>query len=151
MSRLRSVCIALVVAVACGGPQDLGRTGATCFRDDDCEAGMICVAPKPTDIHRVCSNDPTPLISMVERPPVMAAGGTAGSGGAAGGVTGTPTAGTAAAGTDAGGNASGGTAGAAGKAGNGGAAGNAAGGTDAAGTAGTSGTAGTAPDGGAPP
>jgi hypothetical protein len=155
VSRRRSVCAAVVIAVACGGPQELGGTGATCFRDDDCKAGTICVAPKPTDIHRVCSKDPTPLISMVEGPPPMTMGGVAGMSGMGGaGTAGAGTAGAPAAGTDTGGNASAGNAGASGKAGSGGAGGSSAGGTDSAGTSGssgTSGTAGTAPDGGAPP
>jgi len=150
----RALSLALFAAAACGGPQKLGSTGATCFRDDDCEPGMICVAPTADDIHRVCSTDPTPLISMVEGPPVMAMAGAgmAGTGGVATG--GAATAGATDAGTDSGGTAAAGKAGAGGKAG---AAGTGAGGSTTAGaggtdaTAGTGGTAGTAPDGGAPP
>ena len=86
-ARLRTTLqlVALVVssgAVSCGGPQKLGEAGTKCFRDDDCVAGLICVAPTTGDIHRVCSNDPTPIISMVEMPE-LATGGTAGTGGAA--------------------------------------------------------------------
>lgn len=168
MNRVRALSLALFVAGACGGPQKLGGAGATCFRDDDCEAGMICVAPTVDDIHRVCSNDPTPLISMVEGPEPVATSGAAGAAGMGGAATGGAAAGgtTAAtggdndAGTDTGGSAT------AGKPSTGGTAGSAAGGTATAGTGGTAtagmggtatagmagtSTAGTAPEGGAPP
>jgi hypothetical protein len=160
---LSTLSTALLVAAACGGPQKLGASGSTCFRDDDCAAGLICVAPTATDSRRVCSSDPTPLISMVEGPPVMMMGGgagmagTAGMGAVAGGATGgADNGGNANAGSDVGGMATAGKGGggAGGKAGSGGMAGNTAGGTDSGGsggTAGMAGTAGTAPEAGAPP
>ena len=165
MSRARVVLFvgsgALLVAAACGGPQKLGDSGATCFRDDDCAPGLICVAPSATDLRRVCSNDPTPLISTVEGPPAMMLGGSAGAAGmaAAGGGAGNggATGGNASAGSDPGGTDGGGKGGSgtAGKAGGGGMAGTSAGGTDSGtgggGTAGTAGTGGTAPEAGAPP
>lgn len=145
----------LLIAAACGGPQKLGDAGATCFRDDDCTAGLICVAAEEGDINRVCSDDPTPLISNVDGPPVMMAMGAAGAGGAAGMATAgsAPMAG--AGGTDvvAAGTGGGGGSGSGGQAGNGGtpSAGTDTGGT-MSGSAGTdaAGTAGTAPEGGAP-
>jgi hypothetical protein len=160
VNRLRALSLVVFAAAACGGPQKLGSTGATCFRDDDCEPGMICVAPTADDIHRVCSTDPTPLISMVQGPPAAMAGAAtvAGAAGTAGSATGGVTTGGApGAGSNAGGTA---TAGKPSTGGKGGSGGTAAGGTDtagtggsagtAAGTAGTSGSAGTAPEGGAP-
>jgi hypothetical protein len=153
-ARTRLLRAALVlVAAGCGGPQKLGDAGATCFRDDDCNAGFICVAPTADDIHRVCSTDPTPLISMVMGPDYggMNMGGSAGSGGGGAttaGAAGTPAGGAASGGGGAtsagagaanGGNATAGTASTGGKAGSasGGAAGTAAGGTTTAGSAGT--------------
>ncbi|HXK16337.1 MAG TPA: hypothetical protein VNG33_00935 [Polyangiaceae bacterium] len=151
----------LLLFAACGGPQKLGAVGATCFRDDDCDAGLICVAPTADDMNRVCSNDPTPLISMVKGPDYGGMGGAAavaagaGAGGTAAGAAGVAAGGTPSGGASAGaataGNANAGTTalgGTAGAAGGGGAAGSA--GTDAAGTAGSGagtdagGTAGTA-------
>jgi hypothetical protein len=148
----------LLVGAACGGPQKLGGAGATCFRDDECEPGLICVAPEVDDPNRVCSNDPTPLISEVEGPPPveMPMGGAAGMAGAAGAMAvagggmgamaggGAPSAGSA--GAPAAGTAGvGGGGGAAGSGGSGGS-----GGTDTAGSAGTAGSGGTDPEGGAP-
>ena len=158
MKRATALSLAVFVAAACGGPQKLGGRGATCFRDDDCEAGMICVAPTAGDIHRVCSTDATPLISTVEGPPPVGGGTAAGAAGVAGtagmtGVSGAATGGNGASGTSTGGNAS------AGQAGNGGAAGSSPGGSSSAGTAvgGVAGTdtggttsAGTASEAGAP-
>jgi hypothetical protein len=159
----------VLVAAGCGGPQKLGSAGATCFRDDDCEAGYICVAPTADDIHRVCSTDPTPLISMVMGPDYggMSMGGGAGVGGAgapAGGAAGTASGGVpggGSAGTASGGAGSGGggkaSTGGQGGASNGGDAGSTAAGTAAGGTAGNAGnagnagTAGTDMAGGAPP
>lgn len=175
MNTFRALSVGLLVAAgACGGPQKLGGAGATCFRDDDCKPGMVCVAPTAGDIHRVCSSDPTPLISMVEGPPAMAAAGAAtmpgaggdgdvagtaggggtpgGAGGSAGGgatggntTSGSAAGGNAASGSAAGGNATSGSA----AGGSAGSAGAAAGGTATAGTGGTdsagsSGTSGTA-------
>jgi hypothetical protein len=150
----------LLIAAACGGPQKLGDSGSTCFRDDDCEAGLICVASDMLGFNRVCSNDPTPLISTVEGPPpIMQMGGSgAGGGGAAGTGGAGATAGQATAGTGAeggeppetggsAGTSGGGNGGANGGAGNGGAGNGGTAGTEP--TAGTAGTAGTAPDGGA--
>lgn len=163
----------LLLGAACGGPQTLGDADDKCFRDDDCSPGLICVAPATdvSGVNRVCSSDPTPLISNVDGPPVAMGGdaamagmagmaGAAGAavagggmapvaGGGAGGTApsaGTDTGGTATAGTD-----TGGTATAAGTDAGGTQAGGSAGsnaGTDAGGT--TSGTGGTASDGGAP-
>jgi hypothetical protein len=141
----------LLVVAACGGPQALAEAGDTCFRDDECVAGLICVAPEEGSIERVCSSDPTPLISNVEGPPIMempmgGAAGMAGSGGMAGAV--------AVAGGGVGAMAGGGAA-SAGSAGtdSGGSGGGGSGGGGMAGTsgasAGSAGSGGTEPEGGA--
>ena len=131
----------LVVAVACGGPQSLGGAGAECFRDDECQPGLICVAPTEEDINRVCSNDPTPLISNVEGPPVMMMGGGAGAAGMAGAM---PVAGAGGMGAMGGGGAAAGSAGSSGSSGSAGM-----GGSDSAGSGGSGGSGGTAGSGGA--
>jgi hypothetical protein len=161
----------LLLGAACGGPQSLGDEGAKCFRDDDCTPGLICVAPPTDPVNRVCSSDPTPLISNVEGPPVAVGGdaamaGSAGAavagggaaavaGGGAGGTMpaaganmgGTATAGADTGGTDPGGADAGGTQ--AGGTQAGGSAGSNAG-TDMGGSGGTmAGTGGTISDGGA--
>ncbi len=56
----------LVVAAACGGPQEPGEEGESCYRDADCAAGLVCV---PFPDGRVCSKDISGLISQVEGPP----------------------------------------------------------------------------------
>ncbi|HEY6080504.1 MAG TPA: hypothetical protein VIW29_16940 [Polyangiaceae bacterium] len=104
----RGHALPLFIAAACGGPQDHAGSGKTCFRDDDCLPGLICVAPEGERM-RVCSNDPTPLISNVEGPPAVDTGGSGAVAGAtAGGGMMTmggsmPTAGSAAGGSDPGG------------------------------------------------
>ena len=134
---VRQLSVALLVlAAGCGGPQKLGDLGATCFRDDDCSAGLVCVAPKPDDSHRVCSNDTTPLISMVMGPDYGGMGGGALAGAATGGG------GAGAAGKAAGGAPSGGASGAAGNASAGKTSGGGNGGAASGGSAGTGGSAG---------
>jgi hypothetical protein len=152
----------LLLAAACGGPQDLGDAGSKCFRDDDCQAGLICVAPVTSPNSRVCGNDPSSLVSNVDGPPVAMGGdaamaGNAGAALAGGGMApmagragsgggGTPSAGTDSGGTDTAGSDTGGT----GTAGTNtaGSAGTTAG-TDPGGSGGMAGTGGTAPEGGA--
>jgi hypothetical protein len=145
-------------AIGCGGPQKLGEAGAKCFRDDDCVAGLICVIPDGKTA-RVCSADPTSIVSMVDGPPVAMGGGAgtpATAGAAAGGTSGaggTATGGVATGGVATGGAASGGGAG---RAGGGSGGTTEAGGTATAGaaTAGTDpggGSGGTSADAGAPP
>lgn len=125
----------LLLAMACGGPQKLGAAGSSCFRDDECQPGLICVAPMEGDINRVCSDDPTPLISNVDGPPVVEPMG--GSAGAAGAMAGGGM------GAVAGAMAGGGMGATAGSAGSGGSGGSPAGGTDSGGSAGSAGTGGT--------
>ena len=159
----------LLFGAACGGPQALGDADAKCFRDDDCAPGLICVAPPMDSLNRVCSSDPTPLISNVDGPPVAMGGdaaiaGSAGAAVAGGGVA--PVAGGGAggtapgAGTDAGGTNTGGTQAGGTDTGGTATAGTDTGGTQAGGSAGSNagtdtggtmaGTAGTAPEGGSP-
>ena len=151
---LRTVLV--LVAAGCGGPQKLGDAGATCFRDDDCNAGLICVAPTADDIHRVCNSDATPLISMVKGPDYggMGTGGGAGTGAGSGGVAAGGAAGKAAAGTASGAGAAGsaGMASTGGKGGTAGGAGMASGGTNTGGSgvSGTGGSGGTDASAGSP-
>jgi hypothetical protein len=147
----------LVLGAACGGPQALGDSGTICFRDDDCRPGLICVAPSEDDLNRVCSSDPTPLISSVEGPQVeMPVGGEAGMAGAmvvAGGGMGAVAGGGAAGSAGSAPAGGGGSGGSAGGGGSGGGDVGGSGGTNAAGTSGSAGTAGgggTSPEGGAP-
>jgi hypothetical protein len=65
------LAVPLVVAAACGGPQEPGAEGESCYRDADCAAGLVCVGPPK---QRVCSSDVSGLISQVEGPPPMDAG-----------------------------------------------------------------------------
>ena len=39
--------------LGCAGPQEPGAAGATCYRDSDCQAGLVCVANMAGS--RVCS------------------------------------------------------------------------------------------------
>jgi hypothetical protein len=158
----------LLLGAACGGPQELGDAGSKCFRDDDCQPGLICVAPATEPLNRLCGSDPSSLVSTVDGPPPVATGGDAamaGSAGAAtagggmaavagsagasagagggGGTGGTaPTAGSSTGGTDSAGTNSGGGGAA------GGSAGSATAGTDPGG-GGVAGTGGTTTEGGA--
>lgn len=71
MGRFRGAVMRLGLAVplivaACGGPQEPGEEGTSCYRDADCAAGLVCVGP-PSE--RVCSRDVSGLISQVEGPP----------------------------------------------------------------------------------
>jgi hypothetical protein len=55
-----------LAAIACGGPQDPGEEGETCYRDADCQLGLVCV---PSGDSRVCSKNVSGLVSQVDRPP----------------------------------------------------------------------------------
>jgi hypothetical protein len=157
----------LLFGAACGGPQDLGDAGSTCFRDDDCQPGLICVAPPMNPANRLCSSDPSSLVSNVDGPPPVAMGGDmalAGSAGAAlagggmapvagGGAGGSaPSAGSNSGGSESGGSESGGTnvggSSAAGT-GAGGSGGSSTAGSEPGGSGGVAGSGGTAPEGGA--
>lgn len=76
-SRVRWLLLA-IGAVACGGPQKAGKSGAVCFRDDDCMLGLVCVAPEGSTA-RVCSDDVTGIISEVDAGVAPPTGGTPGS------------------------------------------------------------------------
>jgi len=58
-----------VWAVACGGPQPLGGAGSVCFRADECQAGLACVAESPGATKHVCSADLSGIVSMVDGAP----------------------------------------------------------------------------------
>jgi hypothetical protein len=57
------------VGLACAGKQPAGEMGDDCYRDEDCKAGLVCVASPPNSDQRKCSNDVTSLASSVEGPP----------------------------------------------------------------------------------
>jgi hypothetical protein len=77
---------------ACGGPQELAADGEVCYRDDDCQAGLVCVAP-PASQDRRCTSDVSGLVSMVPGPePVPGTGGSAQAGAPSTGSGGAPAA-----------------------------------------------------------
>jgi hypothetical protein len=81
----------VAMAWACGGPQEQGGPGSTCFRDDECEYGLVCAAVG--DAERTCTNDVSALIEQyvpegVPMIPTPGAGGTAAGGAPA--AAGTP-------------------------------------------------------------
>src|SRR4051812_26713589 len=61
-----------VWAVACGGPQPLAAAGSVCFRADECQAGLACVAETPGSTKHVCSADLSGIVSMVDGAPTEA-------------------------------------------------------------------------------
>lgn len=87
MRVLLALSCALVAgaAIGCGGPQKTGSSGATCFRDDDCNFGLVCAVP-PGGSARVCTSDVGGLISLVDAglPAGGSGGGSASGGGTAG-------------------------------------------------------------------
>jgi hypothetical protein len=72
---------------ACGGPQGRGGPGKECFRDDECEFGLVCAAVGTGE--RTCTNDVSGLVEQYvpEGLPMPAAGGTTGAGGMPGAGT----------------------------------------------------------------
>jgi hypothetical protein len=55
-----------IACAACGGPQEPSGEGETCYRDADCEVGLVCV---PNGNARTCSANVGGLVSQVEAPP----------------------------------------------------------------------------------
>ena len=151
MKRLHAVLLAFAVAASCGGPQEPAGFGEECFRDDDCQTGLVCVGiESPSD--RICTNQVNGLVSMVpgpEAPPEGGAPGAAGApaGGAPDAAGGAPPVVVAGSGPVAGSAGTAGGGGSAGSAGGGGSAGTAGGG-GSAGSAGGGGTAGTSAEAG---
>ena len=94
--------------LGCGGKQDPAGEGEDCYRDSDCQPGLVCV---PAGDTRHCSSDTTGLVSTVETPPMEMPPGTGATGGtgaaAAGGAD--PGVGGANGGNDPGSGATGGT------------------------------------------
>jgi hypothetical protein len=80
--------VLLASLVACGGPQGRGGPGATCFRDDECEFGLVCAAVGSGE--RTCTSDVNALVEQYvpEGLPVPVAGGTTSGGAANGGESG---------------------------------------------------------------
>ncbi len=142
LRRLVPLGLGVLAAVACGGPQEPGNAGTDCFRDDDCEPGLVCAAIDPAAPgDRVCTDDVSSLVSTVPGPvgdPETPPEGEAGAAPLpAGGAPGEPAGGApsqpATGGTSAGGTSTGGT-----------------GGTSAGGTSSTPGSGGVPAAGGAP-
>jgi hypothetical protein len=76
MRSLGALAVAVVVsATACAGKQDPAQAGQDCYRDEDCQTGLVCVANASGN--RVCSKDVKSLESMVDGPPAAAAGAAA--------------------------------------------------------------------------
>jgi hypothetical protein len=63
---------AFVVASACSGPQEPGGEGSDCYRDRDCQSGLVCVG---TADDRRCSSDVSGLVTTVEGAPPPADAG----------------------------------------------------------------------------
>lgn len=55
------------LVAGCAGKQDAAGAGQACYRDEDCKAGLVCVADSGGN--RVCSNDVSSLASTVDGPP----------------------------------------------------------------------------------
>lgn len=53
--------------LSCAGHQEPGGAGTACYRDSDCQAGLICVQNQAGS--RVCSDDVSGLVGSVEGPP----------------------------------------------------------------------------------
>jgi hypothetical protein len=68
------VWIGGLALVGCAGSQEPGGAGATCYRDSDCQAGLVCVANMAGA--RVCSDDVSGLVGQVEGPPAPEDAGT---------------------------------------------------------------------------
>jgi len=64
--RAGLVVVALVAGFACGGPQEPAEEGDSCYRDADCQVGLVCV---PQGNERSCSREIGGLVSQVEQPP----------------------------------------------------------------------------------
>jgi hypothetical protein len=67
-SLLRGMAL-VALGVGCAGKQTGGAMGEDCYRDEDCQVGLVCVATPAPDGPRVCSNDVTSLASTVPAPP----------------------------------------------------------------------------------
>src|SRR5262245_47257149 len=88
MGKLALGTALALAALACGGPQEQGDQGATCFRDDECAFGLVCAAVGNGE--RTCTSNVADLVStyMPEMPAAEPpAGGGAAAGGAANGGT----------------------------------------------------------------
>jgi hypothetical protein len=58
--------VPLLLALSCGGPQEPGVEGESCYRDADCAHGLVCVPGANKE--RTCSKDIGGLVSQVVRP-----------------------------------------------------------------------------------
>jgi hypothetical protein len=65
--RVGLVVAFLGATVGCAGKQQAAARGEDCYRDDDCQVGLVCVADRAGN--RVCSSDVSSLSSMVDGPP----------------------------------------------------------------------------------
>ena len=78
--------LVLASLLACGGPQGRGGPGSTCFRDDECEFGLVCAGVGSGE--RTCTNDVNALIEQYvpDGLPMPPAGGTTNGGADTGGA-----------------------------------------------------------------
>jgi len=83
MGKLALATALVLAAVGCGGPQEQGDPGATCFRDDECAYGLVCAAVGTGE--RTCTGDVAGLVSTYAPEMQAAAGGAANGGTSAGG------------------------------------------------------------------
>jgi hypothetical protein len=67
VGQVTGVLVACLAGFGCAGSKDPGGAGEDCYRDEDCKSGLVCVAN--ANKVRVCSNDVTGLVSMVDAPP----------------------------------------------------------------------------------
>jgi hypothetical protein len=67
MTRALRVGLLAFALVGCAGAQEPGGAGSACYRDSDCQAGLVCVANSAGA--RVCSDDVSGLVGSVEGPP----------------------------------------------------------------------------------
>jgi len=63
--RFAIALVPVLALVACGGPQDPAGEGESCYRDADCQLGLVCV---PNGDSRACSKNIAGLVSEVDRP-----------------------------------------------------------------------------------
>jgi len=68
-NRVRAVLVLVGFGAlaGCAGKQQAAGTGEDCYRDDDCQVGLVCVADAAGN--RVCTNDVSSLAASVDGPP----------------------------------------------------------------------------------
>lgn len=80
LATVGALVLAVVSTAGCAGKQDPAAAGQDCYRDEDCQDGLVCVANASGN--RVCSKDVKSLESMVDGPPPADTGTAQAAGGA---------------------------------------------------------------------